>query len=70
MYFWATVETCKSVFQKLNTEFRKTRLCTSGPPYLALITTYSQLRQRTRNLTKVSAIANFTRAVSNYALFF
>ena len=38
--------------------------------HLALITTYLQLRQRAGNLTKVSAIANFTCAISNYALFF
>ena len=31
---------------------------------------YSQLRLCAGNLTEVSAIANFTRAVSNYALFF
>ena len=38
--------------------------------HLALITTYSQLRQCAGNLTEGSAKANFTRAVSNYALFF
>ena len=62
---WREVTSRKAVAEHPLAVEGSTVLCSS-----CIITTYSQLRQRAGNLTEVSAIANFTRAVSNYALFF